>query len=151
MVNDLVPWVKANFAVSGTELHYLVGFSKSGLGGSDLLFKNPTVFTAGAFWDFPADQSLITQNGAGTDVPWGTQANFTNNYQLSSANVAGFKAPFTGSNRIWIGSFAAFQTDVSDYDTLLTTAAIPHTLQAPIERGHRWDTGWLEDAIPVLL
>ena len=35
-----------------------------------------------------------------------------------------YKAPFLNSNRIWIGSYSLYQTDVSDYDALLTSEGI---------------------------
>src|SRR5687768_12948140 len=54
LVNDLVPWVQANLAVTGQEEHWLVGLSKSGFGAITLLFRNPGVFNAAAAWDFPA-------------------------------------------------------------------------------------------------
>src|SRR5438034_1636993 len=74
MVADLVPWVQANLRVTGEEEHWLVGFSKSGFGAVTLLFRNPTVFDAGAAWDFPADQP----NTAAFSMldNYGTDANF---------------------------------------------------------------------------
>ncbi len=48
------------------------------------------------------------------------------------------EAPFTASNRIWIGGYQNFQTDISDYDALLTSLA------------HRWDSGWGQIALAAL-
>ena len=53
----LTQWVDSTFATTGTEKNLLLGFSKSGYGALDLLFKHPTVFSAAAAWDFPADMS----------------------------------------------------------------------------------------------
>ena len=41
MTKELVPWVKANLATTGTEQNWLIGFSKSGIGSQDLLLKYP--------------------------------------------------------------------------------------------------------------
>jgi S-formylglutathione hydrolase FrmB len=41
MTKDLVPWVTKNLSTSGHEQNWLIGFSKSGLGVQDLLFKHP--------------------------------------------------------------------------------------------------------------
>ena len=46
MTKDLVPWVTKNLSTSGHEQNWLIGFSKSGIGGEDLLLKHPDVFVA---------------------------------------------------------------------------------------------------------
>ena len=55
MTQDLVPWVTQNLATTGHELNWLIGFSKSGIGGEDLILKHPDLFAVVATWDFPAD------------------------------------------------------------------------------------------------
>ena len=57
MTQELVPWIKQNFATTGNEQVWLIGFSKSGIGGQDLILKHPGIFTLAASWDFPADMS----------------------------------------------------------------------------------------------
>ena len=53
LVNDLVPWVQANLAVTGQEEHWLVGLSKSGFGAVTLLFRNPARLQRGRGLGFP--------------------------------------------------------------------------------------------------
>ena len=36
-----------------------------------------------------------------------------------------------GENRIWIGGYADFQSDVADYDALLTSEGIEHSTETP--------------------
>ncbi len=69
MTTELEPWVKANLATTGTEQNWLIGFSKSGIGGQDLLLKHPDLFTLAASWDFPADMSSYDQYGAAPRTP----------------------------------------------------------------------------------
>ena len=64
MATLLPAWVDSNFATSGTENNLLIGFSKSGYGALDLLFKHPAVFDAVAAWDFPADMTAYNDYGA---------------------------------------------------------------------------------------
>ena len=45
MSSELQPWVSANLATSHAEQHWLIGFSKSGLGAQDLILKHPDLFT----------------------------------------------------------------------------------------------------------
>ena len=60
---------------------------------------------------------------------YGTDANFQANYRLTPIFLEGHKLPFISSNRIWIGGYQAFQTDMSDYDALLNSEGIPHTTE----------------------
>jgi hypothetical protein len=150
MVDELVPWVKANLATAETEQNWLIGFSKSGIGGQDLLLKHPDVFTLAASWDFPADMSTYDQWGGDPTDSYGTDANFQANYRLTPAFLQAHKAPFISNNRIWIGGYAAFQQDDSDYDALLTSEGIEHTTETPTFVAHRWDSGWVPLALAAL-
>ena len=98
----LPAWVDSNFATSGTEKNLLIGFSKSGYGGLDLLFKHPSVFDAVAAWDFPADMAAYDNYGSSSSGNYGTDANFQNNYRMTATFIDTWKAPFTAENRIWI-------------------------------------------------
>jgi hypothetical protein len=150
LTQELAPWVKANLATSGTEQNWLIGFSKSGIGGQDLILKHPGIFTLAATWDFPADMSSYDQFGADSAASYGTDANFQANYRLTTAFVDAHKAPFQTNNRIWMGSSSLYGADVADYDTLLTSEGILHTT-APLQSiAHRWDSGWVPAALTAL-
>ena len=116
MTQELVPWIKQNLATTGSEQIWLIGFSKSGIGGQDLILKHPDVFTLAASWDFPAD--MATYDGLGDDpaANYGTDANYQANYRLTQAFVDARKAPFVASNRIWIGGYTLYQHDMTDYN-----------------------------------
>ena len=118
MTQELVPWIKQNLATTGNEQTWLIGFSKSGIGGQDLILKHPDVFTLAASWDFPAD--MATYDGLGSDpaANYGTDANYQANYRLTSAFVDAHKGPFLTNNRIWIGGYALYQQDMSDYNAI---------------------------------
>ena len=151
MTKELVPWVKQNLATAGNEQNWLIGFSKSGLGAQDLILKHPDLFTLAASWDFPADMSSYDYFGVDSANGYGTDVNFQANYRLSTAFVDAHKAPFLNSNRIWIGSFASFGGDVTDYDALLTSEGIAHTSEEPPQSmAHRWDSGWVPIALAAL-
>ncbi len=150
MTKDLVPWVTQNFASSGHEQNWLIGFSKSGIGATDLLLKHPDVFALAAAWDFPADMSSYSQFGGSSTAAYGTDANFQANYRLTQAFVDTRKTPFLSNNRIWIGGYHDFQTDMTDFDSLLTSEGIAHTTEAPQSMLHRWDSGWVTIALSAL-
>ncbi len=150
LTQELVPWIKQNLATTGHEQTWLIGFSKSGLGVQDLILKHPDLFTLAASWDFPAD--MATYDGLGSDpaANYGTDANYQANYRLTQAFVDALKAPFLTSNRIWIGGYSLYQTDVSDYGTLLTSEGIAHSTETPQSMSHRWDSGWMPIALAAL-
>jgi hypothetical protein len=146
---EIQPWVTANLASTGSEQHWLLGFSKSGIGGLDLLFKHPDLFTLGAFWDFPAS-SMTAYNDFGNSSAnnYGTDENFQANYRLTSTFVDRYKTPFLIDNRIWISGYHAFQQDVINFDTLLTATGIAHTFGAPDPNPpHTWAGGWVPQAV----
>jgi hypothetical protein len=150
MTKDLVPWVTNTLSTSGHEQNWLIGFSKSGIGGEDLLLKHPDLFALAASWDFPADMSSYDQFGSSSASDYGTDANFQANYRLTSAFLDAHKGPFVTSNRIWIGGYSVFQTDMSDYDALLTSKGILHSTETPTVMTHRWDSGWIPIALAAL-
>ena len=113
--------------MTGHEQNWLIGFSKSGIGAQDLLLKHPDLFATAASWDFPADMASYNQFGSSSADNYGTDANFQANYRLTPSFVEAHKTPFVANNRIWIGGYQAFQTDVTDYDSLLTSEGILHT------------------------
>ncbi len=149
MTTELVPWVKANLSTTGTEQNWLIGFSKSGYGAQDLILKHPDLFALAASWDFPADMSTYTEYGTSTQG-YGTQANFAANYELTAGFVAAHDTPFLSANRIWIGGYALYQQDMTDYDALLTSQGVVHTDGLSQALTHRWDSGWMPAAVAGL-
>ena len=150
MTQELVPWIKQNLATTGNEQTWLIGFSKSGLGAQDLILKHPDLFTLAATWDFPADMSSYNSLSSDAAANYGTDANYQANYRLTQAFVDSYKAPFQNDNRIWIGSYALYYTDVLNYDALLTSEGIAHTTEPPQSMAHRWDSGWVPMALAAL-
>ncbi len=155
MTQDLVPWVQQTFgdtggAGTGGGQNWLIGFSKSGLGAQDLLLKYPQLFSLAASWDFPADMNSYSQFGSSSAPVYGTDANFQANYRLTPSFLDAHKAPFLSSNRIWIGGYEVFQTDMADYDALLTSEGIQHTTETPQAMAHGWDSGWVQIALSAL-
>lgn len=150
MATELQPWVTANLATRGAEQHWLIGFSKSGIGGQDLILKHPDLFTLAASWDFPADMSAYDQFGTSSAANYGTDASFQSNYRLSQSFLDTNKTPFLTNNHIWIGGFNTFQQDIIDYDALLTSEGIVHTTGTPQNIAHRWDSGWVPNALAAL-
>ena len=151
-VADILPqWVDSHFSTTGNEKNLIIGFSKSGYGALDLLFKHPTVFDAAAAFDFPADMKSYTSLGSSTANNYGTQANFQDNYELDQSFINAYKAPFTTQDRLWISEGPLFKQDVGDFDHLLTSQGVMHTLSTTeTNDAHSWTGGWVSNAVAGL-
>ena len=150
MATELLPWVRANLAITGDEQSWLIGFSKSGLGGQALLLKNPDLFDLAASWDFPADMSAYDEYGSASAVSYGTDANFQANYRPTSQFIAEHKEPFLRDRRVWVGQGPVFMGDVSRYESVLAAAGVRYAASAVLDSPHRWDGGWLPAALAAL-
>ncbi len=150
ITKQVVPWVEKNLATTGHEQNWLIGFSKSGLGGQDLILKHPGIFALAASWDFPADMSSYDGLGPDPAASYGTEENFQANYRLTAAFVNAHKEPFLREDRIWIGGSREFPIDMSNYAKLLTKEGIAYTREAPRFMNHSWNSGWVPDALAAL-
>ena len=150
MATVLPAWVDSNFATSGTEENLLIGFSKSGYGGLDLAFKHPSVFDAVAAFDFPADMAAYDDFGSSSSGNYGTDTNFQDNYRMTNTFIDTWKTPFTTQDRILISEGEVFQTQVADFDALLTSDGVEHTLLTQTNDAHSWFGGWLSDDVAGL-
>ena len=150
MVSDLVPWVTSNLAISGTEKHWLIGFSKSGWGGLNLLLRHPTVFDRGAFWDFPySGTGTVITSSYGMDGNYGNAA-YVDGFTFTSAYLDTYKAPFQARKRIWIGGHQSFASDITAAHTAFNGKSMLHDQQTDRTREHEWQSGWLPDALASL-
>jgi len=145
-------------ANQGDEAHHLIGFSKSGYGGTGLLLRHPGLFGKGAFWDTPYDMAHYSDySGGGSDAVYGTDANFTTNYKLSSSFVAAHDATFTAPvpavpYRVWISGGVLYSGDVTDFDTLLTGVPVPHVYVSNSGDGtHEYASQWVGPAVAAIL
>ena len=150
LTRQVVPWVEKNLSTTGHEQNWLIGFSRSGFGGQDLILKHPDIFSLAASWDFPAELSSYDGFGGDTVTAYGTDANFQANYRLTAAFVKAHSGPFLREKRIWIGGGTKLSADVASYATLLTKEGLLYTRQASQLMPHRWDSGWVPEAVAAL-
>jgi hypothetical protein len=163
---ELIQWALANYGDPGDKV-YVIGWSKSGLGGQALLFRNPTVITKAASWDFPAEIQdvagtdpvasggvwsslstiMITNYGSGsTGTSW-----FQENYELSPENLAAWvetDPSFATTKRSWVGGSADFASDLDWYKTTaLPGVGILADTSWEKADSHAWHTDWMTDAL----
>lgn len=158
---QVTAWASATYG-SGGEKTWLIGFSRTGIGGQGLFLHRPDLYAGVASWDFPA--MMTSYDGGDPDSgpvggspasSYGTADNFTANYELSPANLARWAAgtDLGTTRRVWTGGYHAFQADVADYDPVLTTAGIGHFYAAVAASEHNWapDPGWVGPALASLI
>ena len=155
LTQDLVPWVRTNLSQSGHEEHWLLGFSKSGFGAVNLLFRNSSVFNFAAAWDFPAGQPDASIWGMLDN--YGTETNFQNNYRLTDDWILAHKPPFVPANRLWLSqdfvTYAGtptFHDEVMDFAARLQAQQVQFLMGGGADRIHAWFSGWLPEAVAGL-
>lgn len=157
---NLASWLTSSEFASGGEKIRLIGFSKSGIGGQGLIFRHPDVFAACASWDAPfmmtgydgTDPVYGTVGGDPADC-YGTAANFTANYELSTANIARWTAAqdFTSTRRLWIGGYYVFEGDVQAYGQQLAGLGILAGASWDTQdTSHAWHDDWVSAALESL-
>ena len=154
-------WVRQHLAVTGQEQVYLIGFSRSGLGAANLLFRHPYVYAACATWDAPfgmtdydgTDPIRGSMVGGDSQDGFGTSANFTNHYQMTTARLSGYQGTGQyGINRISLGLGPDFGADVPWFDGQLTANGIPHTYTfSNTVEAHAWQTDWVAAGLQAII
>lgn len=158
----LAQWMSTSSFASGSEKNYLIGFSKSGIGGQGLQFRRPDVWAATASWDAPfcmtdfdgTDPTNGGTVGGNSAACYGTSANFKTNYELSAAHLTTWAAAgsLTTETRLWIGGYFSFQADVAAYMTRLTSAGILFNgARNTLDSSHAWHNGWVSDALAAIM
>jgi hypothetical protein len=150
MIRELIPWARETLATSGIEQNWLIGFSKSGVGGQGLVLKHPDLFALAASWDFPADMSSYDEYGSSSAACYGSDANFQANYRLTNHFVSTHRTPFLQDRRIWIGKGTTFRESVASYESILTSEGVRYLAGTPMDIPHRWDSGWVTGALDAL-
>jgi hypothetical protein len=153
-VEDLVGVVESLFpqtVAAGTHpVRLLVGFSKSGVGAVSLILRHPERFDAAAAWDAPLNQSTLSSLPGMWEV-FGTESN----YDLYSIprTLADRSAPFVAARRLWLGGYSSQSTwrnDMIAAHLQMVSLGMLHEWADGPERAHRYDSGWLGDAVVSL-
>jgi S-formylglutathione hydrolase FrmB len=155
MLKTVLPFVEELYPVqTNVEGRLLIGFSKSGWGSLSLVLRNPDVFFKAAAWDtgIRVDMGPIEESDRAERIEkiWGTVKNF-NTYRISNlirtrGSDLGDKARlfyFSTEGRRAVGGVRIHQ--------LLVEHEIPHRYVFEPNRVHRWDTGWIPDAVAFLV
>ena len=144
----VVPFVERSYPVRHEPAsRLLVGFSKSGWGAFSLLLRHPDVFGQAAAWDAPL--AMSEPNRYGMEEIFATQENFER-YRITS--LLRQKAEvLSGRPRLIHLGYGNFRDQHLAVESLLNELQIPHVFRDGPQRPHAWDSGWLPDAVRLLM
>jgi len=144
----VLPFVEKSYPVDSTPGgRLLLGFSKSGWGAHSLLLRHPDVFGRAVAWDAPL---MMDQPGRYGSMPiFGTPDNFEK-YRITELLRA--KAKFLGSSqRLLLIGYGNFRREHEELHSLMNDLNIPHAYRDGPQRQHNWHSGWVEEAVALLL
>ncbi|MGD0899285.1 MAG: alpha/beta hydrolase-fold protein [Thermoguttaceae bacterium] len=144
----VVPFIdRAYPAVTRPEGRLLVGFSKSGWGAFSLLLRNPEVFGKAAAWDAPL--MMERPDKFRMAEVFVTQENFEK-YRIS-ALLKKEAASLSGQPRLFHFGYGGFRDQHESAHRLMKDLKIPHEYRDGPPRKHAWESGWLPEAVQMLV
>lgn len=147
-LKTVIPFVEAHYPVSTkSQDRYLLGFSKSGWGAWSLLVRHPDMFHKAFAWDAPLMLDRPGKYGSG-DI-FGTEDNFRD-YDLSRL-LSEKPEELVSEPRLYHQGYHGFRAQHEKMNALLEELGIPSVYRDGPDREHHWESGWLADAVELLL
>jgi hypothetical protein len=144
----VVPFVERSYPVEANiESRLLLGFSKSGWGAWGLLLRHPDLFGRAAAWDAPLMMDRLGKYG--TAAIFGTQDNFET-YRISDL-LRAKPATLAPTSRLILLGYNNFRHEHEKAHALLNELNIPHDYRDGPERPHNWHSGWVSEAVELLI
>jgi S-formylglutathione hydrolase FrmB len=144
----VVPSIEKHYpAVASPTGRNLLGFSKSGWGAWTLLLRHPQVFGRAAAWDAPLAMDRAGRYGSGPI--FGTQENFSK-YRVCDL-LSARAADLGDTKRLILMGRGGFGDDLEQTHRLLKTLKVPHVYRDGPQRKHDWHSGWVSEAVELLL
>ena len=143
-VKMVVPFIdEMYFAGRGPPQRLLVGFSKSGWGAFSLLLRHPELFAKASAFDAPL--AWETPNRYGMGEVFATQA--TMDMYCVGALLQGAPETLAGEPRLALFGYSDFRGHHQFLHYRMLQLGIPHSYSDGPRREHRWDSGWLPEAV----
>ncbi|NUQ65598.1 MAG: hypothetical protein HUU20_24275 [Pirellulales bacterium] len=148
LLRIVVPLVEKQYPVqANTDGRLLLGFSKSGWGAMGLLLRHPDVFGRAAAWDAPLMKNKPDQFGM--EGIFATQENFEK-YQVTKL-LQGRAVELQGPNRLVLTGYGNFREHHQQAHDLMMRLGVAHEYRDGPARKHDWHSGWVEEAVGLLL
>jgi S-formylglutathione hydrolase FrmB len=149
LLKMVVPFVEKTYpAQADAEHRLLLGFSKSGWGAWSLLLRHPDVFGKAAAWDAPLMMDKAGKYGSG-DI-FGTRENFSK-YRIETLLRGKSKELSKEKERLILTGYGNFRKEHVQVHELMTELKIPHAYKDGPQRKHDWHSGWVSEAVELLM
>jgi len=144
----VIPFVERTYAVEDkAQGRLLLGFSKSGWGAWSLLLRHPDTFGRAAAWDAPMMMDWPAKYGS-SDI-FATEENFKA-YRI--ANLLRSRGQsVSAESRLILTGYANFRAAHQQLHSMLEELKIPHEYRDGPQRSHDWQSGWLSEAVELLV
>jgi S-formylglutathione hydrolase FrmB len=149
-IKVVIPFIDQNYPVRAEARgRQLLGFSKSGWGAWSLLLRHPDLFGKAVAWDAPVMMARPGMYGSG-DI-FGTADNFEN-YRVSNLlEENADKLSNAKEKRLVLLGFGNFRAEHVQAHSIMDKLKIAHEYRDGPERKHDWHSGWVNDAVELLL
>lgn len=148
LLKVVVPFIDKTYPTKAEAEHrLLLGFSKSGWGSWSLLLRHPKVFGKAAAWDAPLMMDKAGKYGSGSI--FGSPDNFTKHRIETLMREKGEK--LGSDKRLILIGYGNFREEHVRIHDLMSELKIPHHYQDGPQRKHDWHSGWVSEAVELLL
>ena len=145
-----VPFIDKNYPVRAeAEGRLLLGFSKSGWGAWSLFLRHPDLFGKAIAWDAPLMMDKPGKYGSG-DI-FGTADNFENYRVNKLLEENADKFSNEKEKRLVLLGYGNFRAEHVQSHAIMDKLKIAHEYRDGPERKHDWHSGWVNDAVELLL
>ncbi len=148
LLDVVIPLIDRTYpVVAAAKGRYLLGFSKSGWGAWSLLLRHPQMFDKASAWDAPLTMERIGLYG--NPAIFGTQENF-DRHRIDSL-LRDRADELQGRPRLVLTGYGNFREHHQRAHQLLLDLKIPHIYRDGPARKHDWHSGWVAEAVELLL
>jgi hypothetical protein len=151
----VLPFVERNYpTIEEVEGRLLIGFSKSGWGAFSLLLRNPQTFHKAVGWDtgIRMDTGPIQEQDRAQRIAliFGSAENFEK-YRLSTLLRQNARALGDEARLFYFNTEGTRAQGGVELHRLMVELKIPHRYVFEPQRPHRWDSGWIPEAVQFLV
>jgi hypothetical protein len=152
IVRVVVPFIDEHYPTERSpEGRLLLGLSKAGCGAFTLCLRYPEIFGKAVAWDPPLLYGNIKEDPRACLVDvFGTEENFKQ-YSLplllrQRVTLLQGKPP-----RLILMGYGILKDHIEEAHVLMQSLNIPHIYDNSIKREHKWQSGWLPEAVKYLM
>jgi len=155
LLKTVIPYIDARYpTLKHAEGRLLMGFSKSGWGSFTLLLRNPDIFYRAAGWDsgVRVDTGPISEEERKERITtlFGSTSNFEK-YRITTL-LKDIGASLGDQARLFYYNTEGRRgLGGAEIHKLMVQLEIPHQYLYEPHRKHRWDSGWIHEAVRFLV